>query len=150
MDKQAKPGNEDFFAAYRQRLGEQVSEQMARIEMARTRIHAGSQALTSGLLASLPPAESDNANRRIGSMSNAMDEVLSRMQQQAVSDITEVMHQHQGLRQLQHEMARRQYAEQGLASQSPVNSETIIDGEIVAEAKTESPSDQVSIKTDPA
>lgn len=118
----------EFLFAYRHRLGEQLVDQIGRIEQARERIKLGGQALNSGLFASQPPEVAANANQRIGAMGNALDQILNLFQNQAVADITEVMQQHQGLRQFQYDLARRQLFGEG-NSANTADHGVVIEGE---------------------
>ena len=133
MSTEDKPNTNqtiDFFDAYRKRLGHQLIDQVGRIEAARERMLASSQALSAGVFASAPDGRADSAAaQRVESMGNSIDRVLGKMQQQAERDIDSVMEQHRGMRHFQHEMARQKLA--GQAKEHPVAAQDIVDAEVV-------------------
>lgn len=92
----------------------EVESQMARIRQAQERIRLSSQALAAGLFdtpmpnAAPQPNANDPSQARVLGMGRAMDQVLQRMQDQAVADITQVTRQHQALRRYQTDLARQQ------------------------------------------
>lgn len=99
---------DEYFDVYRQRLGDQLMNQVDRIEAARERLLASSQALSAGLFDHAKEPD-QGAARRIDGMGDAMGMFLGRMQQQAVDDIDHIMRQHRALRRFQTDMARQQF-----------------------------------------